>query len=149
MKSIRIGRKEVGPGCPTFLIAEVAQAHDGSLGIAHSFVDAASDAGADAIKFQMHIAAAESTPAEKFRIPFSYEDDTRYDYWKRMEFSVPQWRELSEHAIDRGLEFLCSPFSSEAVKELNALDVPAWKVASGEVNSPSSRKCSGQGNPSC
>ena len=43
---------------------EVAQAHDGSLGIAHAFVDAIADAGADAVKFQTHIAEAESTPAE-------------------------------------------------------------------------------------
>ena len=51
-------------GAPCTIIAEVAQAHDGSLGMAHAFIDAAANAGADAIKFQTHIAEAESTPAE-------------------------------------------------------------------------------------
>ena len=54
------------------VIAEVAQAHDGSLGMAHAFIDAAARAGADAVKFQTHIAAAESTPGEPWRVQFSF-----------------------------------------------------------------------------
>ena len=71
-------------GRPCTIIGEVAQAHDGSLGIAHAFIDAIARAGADAVKFQTHIAAAESTPAEPWRKRFSPQDETRYDYWKRM-----------------------------------------------------------------
>ncbi|MFT5181360.1 MAG: N,N'-diacetyllegionaminate synthase, partial [Alphaproteobacteria bacterium] len=56
-----IGERKIGPGAPGYLIAEVAQAHDGSLGTAHAFIDAAAKAGADAIKFQTHLAEAEST----------------------------------------------------------------------------------------
>ena len=73
------------------VIGEVAQAHDGSLGTAHAYIDAIADAGADAVKFQTHIAAAESTPQEPWRVRFSYQDASRYDYWKRMEFSEEQW----------------------------------------------------------
>ena len=58
------------PGNSCSVIAEVAQNHDGSLGMAHAFIDATADAGADAIKFQTHIAAAESTPSEPWRKPF-------------------------------------------------------------------------------
>ena len=65
-----------------FIIAEVAQAHEGSLGILHSYIDALAETGVDAIKFQMHIAEAESSEYEPFRVKFSYEDNTRYDYWK-------------------------------------------------------------------
>ena len=54
-----------------FIIAEVAQTHDGSLGQAHAFIDAVAVTGADAIKFQTHIAEAESTRDEPFRIHFS------------------------------------------------------------------------------
>ena len=68
---ITIEERKIGGGAPCFLIAEVAQTHDGSLGLAHSFIDAAADAGADAVKFQTHIAAAESTEEEQFRIKFS------------------------------------------------------------------------------
>lgn len=131
-----IADKKIGGKAPCFLIAEIAQAHDGSLGFAHSFIDAAADAGADAIKFQTHIAQAESTKGEKFRINFSYEDPTRYDYWKRMEFTPDQWAGLFQHAADRELIFLSSAFSSEAVDLLAALAVPAWKVGSGETNNP-------------
>ena len=75
----------------TFILAEVGQAHDGSLGILHSYIDTLSQAGVDAVKFQMHIAEAESSEYEPFRVKFSYEDNSRYDYWKRMEFSLDQW----------------------------------------------------------
>src|SRR5437667_8304597 len=83
------------------IIGEVAQAHDGSLGLAHAFIDAIAAAGADAVKFQTHIAAAESTPAEPWRVRFSPRDESRYDYWKRMEFSEAEWHGLKRHADDR------------------------------------------------
>ena len=121
----------------SLVIGEVAQAHDGSLGMAHAFIDAIANAGADAVKFQTHIAAAESTPGEPWRVKFSRQDATRYDYWKRMEFTAEQWHGLKQHAEDRGLLFLSSPFSPEAVDLLTRLGVKAWKIASGEVsNSP-------------
>jgi N-acetylneuraminate synthase len=112
----------------------VAQAHDGSLGFAHAYVDAIAEAGADAVKFQTHIAAAESTPGEPWRVKFSRQDATRYDYWQRMEFTEEQWHGLKRHADDRGLLFLSSPFSLEAVELLERVGVAAWKVASGEVS---------------
>ena len=120
-------------GC--LIIGEVAQAHDGSLGIAHAFIDAIAAAGADAVKFQTHIAAAESTPAEPWRVKFSPQDASRYDYWKRMEFSEEQWKELKHHSDERGLLFLSSPFSIEAVELLKRIGVAAWKAASGEITS--------------
>jgi N-acetylneuraminate synthase len=114
-------------------VGEVAQAHDGSLGFAHAFIDAIAAAGADAVKFQTHIAAAESTPGEPWRVKFSRQDATRYDYWKRMELTEAQWRGLKEHAEERGLLFLSSPFSLEAVALLARLEIAAWKIASGEI----------------
>src|SRR5215213_9239018 len=118
------------------IIGEVAQSHDGSLGMAHAFIDSIADAGADAVKFQTHIAAAESTPSEPWRVKFSPQDATRYDYWRRMEFTEEQWHGLKRHADEAGLLFLSSPFSGEAVDLLAQVGVPAWKVASGEVTNP-------------
>lgn len=115
------------------IIGEIAQTHDGSLGTAHAYIDAIATAGADAVKFQTHIAAAESTPSEPWRVKFSRQDATRYDYWKRMGFTEEQWHGLKAHADERGLLFLSSPFSFEAVDLLTRVGVPAWKVASGEV----------------
>jgi len=134
--SFTIQNRQIGKGAPCFLIAEVAQSHDGSLGLAHSFIDAAADAGADAIKFQTHIADAESTVDEPFRVQFSYEDQTRYEYWKRMEFSPDQWQGLYQHARQRNIVFLSSVFSIEAVEVMESIGQPAWKIGSGEVNNP-------------
>lgn len=115
------------------IIGEVAQAHDGSLGMAHAFIDAIATAGANAVKFQTHIASAESTPAEPWRVRFSHQDATRYDYWRRMEFTEEQWHGLKQHADERGLLFLSSPFSYDALELLCRVGVAGWKVASGEI----------------
>jgi N,N'-diacetyllegionaminate synthase len=119
------------------IIGEVAQAHDGSLGMAHAFIDAIARAGADAVKFQTHLASAESTRHEPWRVQFSPQDALRQDYWRRTEFTEDQWRGLRQHATDLGLLFLSSPFSFEAVELLCRIGLSAWKVASGEAaNAP-------------
>lgn len=119
------------------VLGEVSLTHDGSLGQAHAFIDAIANAGADAVKFQTHIAQAESTPAEPFRVKFSRQDGTRYEYWQRIAFSEEQWRGLSDHCRDRGVLFISSPFSLEAVDLLERIGgQPFWKVASGETSNP-------------
>ena len=77
IKNIGIGKK-----FKTFLIAEVGLSHEGSMGLAFSMIDRAKRAGADAVKFQMHIAEEESTTKEKFRSNVFIQDKTRFDYWK-------------------------------------------------------------------
>ncbi len=117
-----------------FIIAEIAQAHEGSLGIAHSYIDALAKTGVHAVKFQTHIAAAESSIHEPFRVKFSYEDETRFNYWKRMEFTAEQWAGLKAHCEEKGLEFISSPFSCAAVDLLEKLGVSTYKIGSGEVS---------------
>ena len=117
-----------------FIVAEIAQAHDGSLGIAHSFIDALKDTGVDAVKFQAHIAEAESSIHEPFRVKFSYEDATRYDYWKRVEFTHDQWSGLKKHCEECGMEFMASVFSNAAVDQLEKIGVKRYKIGSGEVS---------------
>ena len=116
-----------------FLIAEVAQAHDGSLGQALSFIDAVAEAGANAIKFQTHIADEESSNFDDFRVRVFPQDATRKDYWKRMQFSKDEWLVLAAHSENRGLVFLSSPFSKKAVDILSDCEIAAWKIASGEI----------------
>ncbi|MFM1770993.1 MAG: hypothetical protein RLZZ71_135 [Bacteroidota bacterium] len=116
-----------------FIIAEIAQAHEGSLGIAHSYIDVLAECGVDAIKFQTHIAEAESSEFESFRVKFSFEDETRFDYWKRMEFTKEQWLGLKEHCDNKGLEFISSPFSCAAVDLLEEIGVKRFKIGSGEM----------------
>ena len=132
-RTIDVAGRRVGAGEPVFVIAEVGQAHDGSLGAAHAYIDAISETGADAVKFQTHIAEEESTPQENFRVKVFPQDSTRYEYWKRTSFSRSQWSELASHAREKGLLFLSTPFSNLAVEWLIECNVPAWKIASGEL----------------
>jgi N,N'-diacetyllegionaminate synthase len=115
------------------VIAEVAQAHDGSLGMAHAFIDALKETGVDVVKFQTHIAEAESSAFEPFRIQFSYQDANRYDYWKRIGFTSEQWQGLKQHCEEAGMEFMSSPFSIAAVNLLEQIGVKRYKIGSGEV----------------
>ena len=115
------------------IIAEIAQAHDGSLGIAHSFIDALAKTGIDVIKFQTHIAESESSTHEQFRVKFSYEDSSRYDYWKRIGFTREQWQEIKKHCEEAGVEFMCTPFSLAAVDFLESIGVKRYKIGSGDV----------------
>jgi len=117
-----------------YIIAEIGQAHEGSLGMAYSYIDALASTGVDAVKFQMHIAEAESSAFEPFRVKFSYEDETRFDYWKRMSFTIEQWKGIKQHCDEVGIEFLCSPFSNLAVEWLEEIGVKQYKIGSGEVN---------------
>ncbi len=117
----------------TFIIAEVGQAHDGSLGMLHAYIDAVATTGVDAIKFQTHIAAAESSAAECFRVNFSLQDKNRYDYWQRMSFTENQWSEIKTHCQACNLEFMSTPFSVAAVDLLEKLDIQRYKIGSGDI----------------
>nr|WP_202393954.1 N-acetylneuraminate synthase family protein [Flavobacterium sp. HBTb2-11-1] len=100
----------------------------------HSYIDVLAQTGIDAVKFQMHIAEAESSEHEPFRVKFSLEDQSRFDYWKRMGFSLEQWKGIKKHCDEVGLQFICSPFSNLAVDWLEKLRVEQYKIGSGEVN---------------
>jgi len=118
----------------TLVVAEVGNVHDGSLGNCHAFIDAVAQAGADAVKFQCHL-ECESTAVEQFPARFSFhpQDRSRTAYWRRMSFERHEWMDLSAHAHARRLEFIVSPFSTQAVTLCNNL-VDRWKVASGEMD---------------
>jgi N-acetylneuraminate synthase len=123
-------------------------AHDGSLGAAQSFIDASAAAGVDAVKFQTHIAEAESTPGEPFRVKVFPQDATRYEYWKRTAFAEEQWAELKRRADEKGLIFLSTPFSIEAARLLHRIGTPAWKISSGDTNNlPLLHEVAGYGQP--
>ena len=132
-REVRVSESPFAVDGRCFIVAEIAQSHDGSVGMAHAFVDAAANAGADAVKFQTHIAAEESTVDEPWRVRFSPQDDTRYEYWQRMEFTQEQWAGLRAHAHEREIKFASSPFSIAAVRLLDEIEVDVFKIASGEL----------------
>lgn len=116
-----------------YIIAEVAQAHEGSELLAHNYIDACAKAGVDAVKFQTHIADAESSEHEEFRVKFSYEDERRIDYWRRMEFHEEQWIRLKNHCEEAGVDFMSSASSQSAIDLLQKIGTKKWKIGSGEI----------------
>jgi N,N'-diacetyllegionaminate synthase len=122
-----------GPGRPVLVIAEIGNNHDGSLGQARALIEAAAQAGAGAVKLQTHIAAEEMLPSTPTPPHF---DEPRYAFTQRMELSLDAHRMLKGLAEEHGLLFFSSPFSVAAVELLEEVDVPAYKIASGEVSNP-------------
>lgn len=113
------------------VIAEIGSVHDGSFGNACKLIEAAANCGVDMVKFQTHIALAETlrdAPA-----PGYFTDEPRFEYFNRTGFRPEQWLQLRAHAQRFGVQFLSSPFSIEAVDLLEQIGVQGYKVASGEV----------------
>ena len=114
-----------------FVIAEAGMNHDGSLGNAIRMAEVAAECGADAVKFQLHDAEAETT--RDAPSPPYFEHESRWEYFQRTAFSDEQWATLKEAAERAGIEFLCSVFSLRAVERLERLGVRRYKIGSGEV----------------
>jgi len=117
------------------VIAEAGANHNRDLGIARKLIDVAADAGADAVKFQTYSGKTlYSTKTPRFDyLDGALADKPAHELLE--EISLPRdWQPiLAAHCRERGVEFLSSPFDREAVEELDALDVGAFKIASFEI----------------
>jgi N-acetylneuraminate synthase len=151
MTTFRIGRRQVGEGHPTFIVAELSANHGGSLERATRVVEAAAAAGADAIKLQTYTADTLTVDAdnEHFRIKGTLWDGrTLYDLYNEAHLPWEWHAPLQRTAHDLGLEFFSTPFDATAVDFLASLNVPAWKIASFElVDLPLLRKVAATGQP--
>jgi N,N'-diacetyllegionaminate synthase len=135
VKPIQVGGRAIGDGEPAFLIAEAGVNHDGDLEVAHRLVDAAAAAGADAVKFQTfdpEALAAAHAPLAGYQAREVDAADQRA-MLARLALAPDAWPALQRHATDRGIVFLSSPFDEASADLLDRLDVPALKVASGEL----------------
>jgi N-acetylneuraminate synthase len=122
---------DIGKHCK--LIAEVGLSHEGSLGLAFANIASAKASGADLVKFQYHIPTVESSKYEKFRIDFSQQDKTRWDYWDRTTFTTDNWKKIIDHCENNSIEFCVSVFSSQACTEMIDLGVKNIKLGSGDL----------------
>lgn len=114
------------------IIAEIGSVHDGSIGNALKAVEAVAACGADVVKFQTHIAEAETLVDAP--MPSYFNGEPRMDYFRRTAFSMPQWKQIAQHCHKHGVRFLSSPFSLEAVDLLEEVGVGLYKIPSGEVS---------------
>jgi N,N'-diacetyllegionaminate synthase len=113
------------------VVAEIGSVHDGSLGNACKLIEVAKECGADAVKFQTHMANAETL--KNAPAPSYFKGEPRYEYFQRTAFTKTQWKELACFCKEVDIEFLSSPFSNEAVDLLEDIGVRRYKVGSGEV----------------
>lgn len=119
---IKIGKQWVGESESVFVIAEGGINHNGKLKIAKKIIDEAKKAGADAVKFQTF------TANDLTSIKSNY-----YNLFKKLELTDKDFKELSEHAKEKNIIFLSTPFSNNAVDLLKKLHVSAFKIASGDL----------------
>ena len=133
-KTFKIENRFINDKKPPLIIADIGQAHNGSIEKAFKFIDKVKENGGDAAKFQLHIASEESTLDEPFRVKIK-KFKNRYSYWESVEFSLEEWFKISNYCKRKKIIFLSSVFSRKGIEILKKVKIPAWKVASGEFNS--------------
>lgn len=127
-----LGRK-IGPDHAPLVIAEIGINHEGSLETAKAMVDAAQRAGIEIVKHQTHIVEDEMSKAAKSVIPGNA-DVSIYEIMARCSLNEEQERELQQYVEQKGMIFISTPFSRAAADRLMRMNVPAFKVGSGECN---------------
>lgn len=137
-KSIKIGNKNVGEGQPAMIVAELSGNHNGDYNRAVEIIHAAAEAGADAVKLQTYTADTITIDCNKPWFMTSegslWEGRTLHDLYKEA-YTPWEWHEgLMKEAHNLGLECFSSPFDPTAVDYLENLNVPAYKIASFEIN---------------
>jgi N-acetylneuraminate synthase len=130
--AIRIGERTIGPSAPCYVIAEAGSNHNGSLAQALALIDVASDAGADAVKFQ-GFRARTLYPPTAGKSEYLGDERPIYDIIAAMEMPLEWLPVLAEHCRRRSVHFLCTPFDEAWVAALDP-HVPAFKVASYEMS---------------
>ena len=134
-----------------FIIAEAGVNHNGSLDLALKLVDAARDAGADAVKFQTFRAeslATASAHKAAYQERTTSSAETQFDMLKRLELDAEAHRKLIDHCHSVGIQFLSSPFDLESADLLEKMGVPLYKIPSGEItNLPYLRHIARKGRP--
>jgi sialic acid synthase SpsE len=130
---MRINNRDIGPLHPPLVIAEIGINHGGSLEVAKSMVTLAAKAGAECIKHQTHFVEDEMTEEAKTIYPPNA-DVSIWEVMERSALSPSDEMLLKEHAESLGLIYISTPFSRKAADFLAEIDVPAFKIGSGEAD---------------
>lgn len=143
--TISIANRQVGPGQPAYIIAEACDNHMGNLDVALEMARQAKLAGADAVKYQHHLPDAEMLPDTPMSDNFA---EPLYEFLKKHALTLEQHVRIAAYCREIGITWLCTPFSWAAAQELAPLDVPAFKIGSGEMTDvPSLVRIAGLGKP--
>jgi N-acetylneuraminate synthase len=130
---ISIAGRRIGPAHSPLVVAEIGINHEGSLPTAFAMVDAAKRAGVEVVKHQTHIVADEMSGAARQVIPGNAQVSI-YEIMERCALSANDERTLQEYVEAKGMIFMSTPFSRAAADRLHSMNVPAYKIGSGECN---------------
>jgi N,N'-diacetyllegionaminate synthase len=136
VETIHIGGHAIGPGHPCFIIGEAGVNHNGNLELAFRLIDAAVDAGVDAVKFQTFSTErvmTRSAPKAGYQLETTGELENQFDMVKKLELPPEAFGKLNSYCIERNILFLSSPFDELSADLLDDLDVAAFKIPSGEI----------------
>lgn len=136
VNAFSIGKRAIGAGHPCFIIAEAGVNHNGDMDMARQLIDAAAEAGADAVKFQTFKAdkvATRSAPKANYQLESTSGEESQQEMLRKLELNEVQHRELMAHCAWHGILFLSTPFDEESADLLESLDVAAFKIPSGEI----------------
>ncbi len=133
ISSVYIDTYLIGAGNPCFIIAEAGVNHNGDFNVAKKLVDAAKQAGADAIKFQYFITenlvTANAMKAE-YQVENTKSSGRQFEMLKALEFDFHQHEKLQQYCLERGILYICTPYDHYSVDRLDDLGVAAYKIAS-------------------
>lgn len=131
--AVKIGHKHVGEGHPCFIIAEIGINHNGSLETAKKLIDAAAEAGCDAVKFQKRTIEVVYTPEELAKPRENPFGPTNGHLKRGLEFGVKEYREINRYAKEKGLLWFASPWDEASVDFLEQFNPPCYKIASASL----------------
>lgn len=119
-----------------FIIAEAGDNHNGNINLALKLVDKAVEAGADCVKFQTFITEnVISRFAKKadYQIESTGENESQYEMVKKLELSFEQFRLIKNYCDEKHILFLSTPFDLDSIDFLEEINIPFWKIPSGEI----------------
>ena len=128
-----IAGRKIGLAHPPLVVAEIGINHEGNLKTAFEMVDAAKRAGVEVVKHQTHVVSDEMSGAAKKVVPGNAKVSI-YEIMERCALSEADERRLKDYVESRGMIFMSTPFSRAAADRLQKMDVPAYKIGSGECN---------------
>lgn len=145
---ILVGQRVIGPGSNVFVVAEIGINHDGSVSQAERLIDAAAEAGADAVKFQSYRVDRLLIPSRDRYAQQVDGTESAYHMLRRCELSWDDQERLKKHADGRGVLFLSTPFDEESADFLDSIGVPVFKIASADITHvPLLRHVASKGKP--
>lgn len=151
MKSVRIGKHIIGEGNPTFIVAEMGVNHNGELSNVYKLIDAAAEAGVDAIKFQKFTTeklVTVSAPKANYQLSTTDEKESQFEMLKKLELSPEQLIKLKNYADSKGIMSFATPFDEESADFLMDIGVEAFKIGSGDLtNLPLLKRVAKKGLP--